>query len=630
MAQEKMYKAALEAIDLGQTARARDLFTRLLRSDSSKADYWLWMSTLVDTSQERIYCLESALRVDPDNEAAKRGLIILGARQADKNITPVPTIRRNWEKDVEKVVEPPKSLIHRLWDNRISRIASITVIAIIVIGISIGIVYNLPHPAEPMVVIKVSPFPTRTPEPTLSPTPTRTLVVRSPTPTFLGPTPLWMFLSATYTPMPLYVNTPHPMTEAYRSAIRAYERGDWTSVLAFTDQAVIVNPDAPDLYYYQAEAYRMQGKYEEAVLAYGQALKKDYKFAPAYLGRALAYEKINPEADIEGELNYALEYDPNFIDAYLTRARIRIEHKNPQGAIDDILAVDKLFPNHPLVYIYLAQAYLGLNDPAAALENALIGFNLDLTSLPAYLTLAKVYLANQDLPATIHYIDIYLIYAATDANGWAVKAQTEYQLGNMDVALSACTQGVAADEENAPSWYYCGLIHLERGDARTAVNDFVNAVNLDMLNFDYSVALGKALWADGRFNMAARQFNSAQLLTVSDGQLAVVYYNRAQIYEAALSMSKAMVDWKALLALPPEVVPEEWRIFAQQHLDIINPPTATITPTRTPAPTRTITPTPTRVPTQTSTPTKIPYPTIYSTITNIRNSTPTPIPPGIR
>jgi hypothetical protein len=64
MAQEKMYKAALEAIELGQKARARDLFTRLLRADSSKADYWLWMSTLVDSSKEQIYCLESALRAD--------------------------------------------------------------------------------------------------------------------------------------------------------------------------------------------------------------------------------------------------------------------------------------------------------------------------------------------------------------------------------------------------------------------------------------------------------------------------------------------------------------------------------------------------------------------------------------
>lgn len=629
MAQEKMYKAALEAVEQGQTVRARDLFTRLLRSDSSKAEYWLWMSTLVETNQERIYCLESALRAEPDNEAAKHGLVILGARQADKDIKPVPPVRRNWDKQIEPVVEPQKSLFRRLWDNRSSRFATLAFAGIIIIGVIVGIVTNLPHPEEPLVVLKVSPFPTRTPEPTLSPTPTRTLVVRSPTPTFLGPTPLWMFLAVTYTPIPLYVNTPHPMTEAYRSAIHAYERSDWNSVLDLIDQAIVVNPDSPDLYYYKAEAYRMLGKYEDAVITYGDALEKNYMFSPAYLGRALAYEKINPKADIEGELNYALQYDPNYVDAYLTRARIRIEHKNPQGAIDDILAVDKLFANHPLVYVYLAQAYLQLNDPAAALENGLIGFNLDTTSLPAYITLAKVYLANQDLPASLHYIDIYLLYASADANGWAVKAQTEYQLGHIDETLSACSKGIAADEENAPSWYYCGLIHLDQGDTRTAVNDFVNAVNLDMLNFDYSVALGKALWADQRFNMAARQFNSAQLLAVKDSQLALVYYNRAQIYEQALAMSKAMADWKSLLALPSDQVPAEWLLLAKQHLDIINPPTSTITPTRTPTPTHTQTQTPTIVPTVTSTPTQVPYPTIITTITNIRYTTPTPVPPPI-
>src|SRR4030065_2161224 len=99
MAEEKMYNAALEAIDQGQTARARDLFTRLLRSNSSKAEYWLWMSTLVETNKERIYCLESALRADPDNEAARRGLIILGARQAGDDVTPVPPLPRPCEKE---------------------------------------------------------------------------------------------------------------------------------------------------------------------------------------------------------------------------------------------------------------------------------------------------------------------------------------------------------------------------------------------------------------------------------------------------------------------------------------------------------------------------------------------------
>ena len=124
MAQEKMYKAALEAIEQGQTTKARELFTSLLRSDSSKAEYWLWMSTLVDTTQERIYCLESALRADPDNEAAKRGLVILGARQAGDEVVPVPPIKRNWEKNIGDVIEPPKSFFRRVWDSPIARLGS--------------------------------------------------------------------------------------------------------------------------------------------------------------------------------------------------------------------------------------------------------------------------------------------------------------------------------------------------------------------------------------------------------------------------------------------------------------------------------------------------------------------------
>jgi len=632
MAQEKMYKAALEAINQGQTARARDLFTRLLRSDSSKAEYWLWMSTLVDTGQERIYCLESALRVDPDNEAAKRGLIILGARQADKDVTPAPIIRRHWEKDIGSVSEPPKSLLRRFWGNPVVRLASLLVAAAVVVGLIFGGIYGTrPQPEQP-VIIKVTPFPTRTPEPTLSPTATRTLVVRSPTPTFIGPTPLWMFLTVTYTPVPIYVNTPHPVIEAYRASIRAFEQSNWISMLGFLDQALTAEPNSPDLLYYKGEAYRMMGKLQDAVIEYGKALKINPYFAPAYLGRALTYEKINPKADIEGELNYAIEYDPYYVDAYLTRARIKIDHNNPLAGLDDILIAEALFPNHPMVYVLRAQAYLKLNDLSAAMQNAQLGYELDQTSLPAYLTLAMVNLAIQDTQQAIHYIDIYLLYSPQDAHGWAVKAQAEYQTGNVDQALSACNQGIAADEENAASWYYCGLIHLGQGDPRTAVNDLVTAVNLDLLNFDYSVALGKSLWADDRLSMAIRQFNSAETLAADDSQRAVVYYNRAQIYEQASNTTEAKADWGLLLSLPPEQVPADWRTLALERWGFFNPPTPTDTPTLTRVPTRTTTSTRTPRPSITPTPTNTPIstqtltPTITLTPTSTRTRTPTRTP----
>ncbi len=626
MAQDKMYKAALEAIDQGQTVRARDLFTRLLRSDSSKAEYWLWMSTLVDTNQERIYCLESALRADHDNEAAKRGLIILGARQAGTDVKPVPPIRRHWEKDLESVYEPSTSFYRRIFDSPILRLASILVAAVVVVGLIFGGVYALRQQPEQVAIIKVSPFPTRTPELTLTPTATRTLVVRSPTPTFSGPTPLWMFLPETYTPVPIYVNTPHPVEEAYRAAINSYKKSDWTSMLGYIRQAATDQPDSPDLYYYLGEAYRMMGKYQDAVIAYGEALEIYPYFAPAYLGRALAYEKINPKADLEGELNYAIEYDPYYVDAYLTRARIRVEHNNPLGALDDLLFADALFPNHPMVYILRAQAYLKTNDLSAAMENAQLGYELDKTSLPAYLTLALVYLANTDPAQAIHYVDIYLLYTSDDAHGWAAKAQAEYLMGNFDQSLNACDRGIAVDGENAPSWYYRGLIHLDQGDVRTAVNDLVNAVNLDMLNFDYSVALGKALWADERLNMATRQFSSAELIALTDSQRAVVYYYRAQIYEQASNMTEARADWGRLLALPPEQVPEDWRTLAQERWDFFNPPTSTDSPTSTRISTRTSTPTRTPRPSITPTSTITHTPTITSTPTSTRTRTPTRTP----
>jgi tetratricopeptide (TPR) repeat protein len=611
MAEEKMYKAALEAIDQGQTARARDLFTRLLKSDSSKAEYWLWMSTLVDTAQERIYCLESVLRVDPSNEAAKRGLIILGARPADKDVTPVPPIRRHWEKELEEVNEPSRPLIQRIWSNPLLRLVLILLAVVIVGGLTIFSLNQFrPKGATPLAIYKVSPFPTRTLEPSITPSPTITGLPDTPTPILKASTPLWAFLTETYTPVPLYVDTPHPIVEAYRAGMRSYERSEWSALLTFMQQAVTAEPNAPDFYYYMAEAYRMMGNYQDAVNKYTKALEINPQFAPAYLGRALAYEKINPKADIEGELNYAIDADPFYVDAYLARARIRIAHQNPQAALDDLQYAEGLFPNNPLVYVLRAQALLQLNDLAGAMQNALKGYELDITSLPAYYTLGLVYLADQEDEQAIHYINIYLVYIHDDARGWAVKAQAEYQMDNYDLALEACTQGVTIDAENAPSWYYCGLVHLFKGDSHTAVNDLVNAVNLDLMNFDYSVALGKALWADQRLLMAIRQFNSAETLAQTDYQRAVVYYYRAQLYEEAESTSDALQDWVNLLSLPADQVPVEWRTLAQQRYDFYNPPTPTEVPTDTPEPTATITPTPTPVftDTPTATPTRTPTP----------------------
>jgi hypothetical protein len=143
--------------------------------------------------------------------------------------------------------EPPKSFVGKLWANPLLRLLSIILIAFLTVGlISLGIFGIRRQESQAVVRLTITPRPTRTFTITVPPSPTNTRVVRSATPTFIGPTHLWMFLDETYTPTPLYVNTPHPVIEAYRAALRAFERNDYQNMLAFMQQASRDDPNSPD------------------------------------------------------------------------------------------------------------------------------------------------------------------------------------------------------------------------------------------------------------------------------------------------------------------------------------------------------------------------------------------------
>src|SRR5690606_32805384 len=96
--EEAMYDEALSAVRAGERARARDLFTRLLKLRQDNPEYWIWMSAVVETAKERAFCLKEALRIDPDNAAAHRGLMLLGLVPPDPaRALPAKLQRRDWQ-----------------------------------------------------------------------------------------------------------------------------------------------------------------------------------------------------------------------------------------------------------------------------------------------------------------------------------------------------------------------------------------------------------------------------------------------------------------------------------------------------------------------------------------------------
>src|SRR5512142_2042369 len=225
-----VFQEAVEALREGKKARARELLTGLLKTDQNNATYWVWMSATVDSAKERIYCLQTALKLDPQNATAKRGLILHGALPPDETIQPFPINRpRAWEEKLLLAHEKPKP---KGWEavkaSPVARLGGFALLGVMLVG-AIVFVFNQ------VLTQQVERLPTITP----GPSPTYTLTPTSLNATGLPSTPvgtsapLSELLAEPYTPTPLYVNTPRPpqSSDVYRSVKAAYQKGDWDAVI---------------------------------------------------------------------------------------------------------------------------------------------------------------------------------------------------------------------------------------------------------------------------------------------------------------------------------------------------------------------------------------------------------------
>ncbi len=278
--EETTFQEALTALQTGENKRARDLLTRLIKINQGNPEYWLYMSTVVESQKELVFCLQETLKRDPRNATARRGLILQGELSPDPELTIPPSMqRRNWEAKYFEG-QPIPGLVDKPSPVRLGLILGGIALLVVVIVV---VTLNFNRQEVPAFLAWIQRY---TPGPTSDITAMPTAATRSAgAPTTQAETPGASFVLHTSTPLPLYINTQHPRTESYRSAQGAIARSDWAGAINFLQQAIKEDPKA-DLYYLLGESNRNLKKTKGALAAYEHAIATDPRFAPAYLGRA--------------------------------------------------------------------------------------------------------------------------------------------------------------------------------------------------------------------------------------------------------------------------------------------------------------------------------------------------------
>lgn len=615
-----MLTEAIAAARAGDRARARELLARLLRADSANPEYWIWMSAVVDSERESIYCLESALSLDPTNRAALRGLVILGARKPEQGEIAAARIPKR------RVAPAPVTRAPERGFNWALMGASVLGLFVLAVVGTAAVSLIRPRGYIPALALAtLSPTPSASPHaltPTATLLPASTRILRTPIPTDLAATPISAFVEATPTPTPILGVTPHPgspANEAYMAGVAALARGDYQEALRLMDQVIELEPSLADAHYLRGEALRFLGRGAAAASAYNQAISLDPGFAAAYLGRGRAILENNPDIDLPADFQRALERDPMLLEAYLDIA----SYWANRGAWNRVVLVleDALQKGlqAPLVYLRLSQALIYRNELQRALDYAIEGSAGDPTLLEGYLAVGRAYVELEVYADALWPLQTYTAYSPGDAIGWTYLGRALHGLGQLDHAAAALETALSLNPRYAPAYLARGFLRLDTGDYRGALNDMNLAGRYGPETFWLYVGTARAHFYLGNRVQATRHVVLALQNAPSPRDRAEAYAIRALLAETNIPPAKeaAIRDWNYVLDIP-DIRPAT-RALAEAHLIELQGG-----PTRTP----TLSPTPSLPPTQTSTATRTPTlgtpATLTPTATTGTPGTPTP------
>ncbi len=606
----------------GERARARDKFTRYLRYEQKNEQAWLWMSSVVESDRERIYCLNAVLKLNPNNKTAKRGLALLGAlppeMRADLNIEVVGV--------AAETKTQPQARRGGMAFRRSRRLETTLIIFLLLVILGAGAVLLVNYLNEQNRLASYTPPPTNTATATATATateiPSATPAIRTATPIVganLTPIALVVGLSATLT------STPPPLTpvffpeEAYSRGESAYRAGDLDLALALFKDALKDNPDNYAAHYYIGEIYLLKKDYNRAFNSFAAAIRINGNYAPAYMGHGKANFALggNPLNDYEqAKLN-----EPAWVEPYLEAAIFYASRRDTDGAISELEESRVLTPDNVVVMWRLAEQYFIAGraaDARAALE---AGFDIDPTALDLYRVEAILALADGDYSTAQDRLNIYLAYRPDDAEGRTLAGKAYLGLGDATTALTNLNRAIELKPADPREAYVTrGEAQLILGNPDTARKDFdaalsrgvttelrlrigkayynvddyegaiaelVRAVASDPTLFETHYWLGLAQIGAEVYADAGESLTQALERAASDEEKFDALYRRALAYNRAGETEKAVADLREALVLNVADREDDQAAAAELLAGLRGPEAG---PTHTPTPSATVTP----------------------------------------
>ncbi|MDN3666699.1 tetratricopeptide repeat protein [Algibacter miyuki] len=264
----------------------------------------------------------------------------------------------------------------------------------------------------------------------------------------------------------------------FRKALKTEDLKERVELL---DQAISINPDKLDAYFYRAIAKNDLGDYTGAIVDYSKIIIEEPD-ADSYFNRGNARYSL---ADFEGaKADYlkATELDPYFIDALYSLGCAHFDLGNYDEAIEVFNLVVIKEPYYAKVYTMRGLAYEHLDNFKKAIDNYTVAVLMDPSA------------------DTYYNRGVYLL-----GINYYKKAKSDF------------SQVISRNENNSFAYFYRGACHFLLGKYKNADTDFSTALKFDSLDFDAMLGLSMMYYKQNDLANSKAYFDKAKAILQSNG-----------------------------------------------------------------------------------------------------------------
>jgi tetratricopeptide (TPR) repeat protein len=275
-------------------------------------------------------------------------------------------------------------------------------------------------------------------------------------------------------------------------------------------------------YVAQGKAYLEQGDYEQAIAAFGEALRLDPDYACAYVNRGYAYAMHGKYARAIADFDEAIRLDPDYAYAYVNRGYAYAMQGEYARAIADYDEAIRLDPDYAYAYVNRGRAYAMQGDLARAIADYDEAIRLDPDFAGAYYNRGLAYAEQDEYAQAITDYDEAIRLNPDYAKAYGNRGYAYYAQGEYARAIADYDEAIRLDPSNAWTYIDRGIAYYYQSKYARAIADFDEAIRLDP---DFALAYaarGHAYHMLGKYDQALADLNEYVRLAGVNADQAVI------------------------------------------------------------------------------------------------------------